>query len=97
MWIETFLMSGPAADNRGKLKATHAPERHIFVGASFTSPGDAFFALDKRGRPGFPPTDPVLPPEITHVWIWAIMPFARCLAWFPDRGWLDVMNHWATS
>ena len=44
-WINSFLASGSAADIRSKLAATGAAERHAFVGASFTTPGDAYFAL----------------------------------------------------
>ena len=95
-WIKTFLESDRAADVRKKLAATAATERHAFIGASFTSPGDAYFALRREGRPELPTSDPILPPEITHLWVWAIQGHPRCLAWFPDKGWLDVMDHWAT-
>jgi hypothetical protein len=95
-WIETFLASDKAADVRSKLAATHAPERHAFVGASFTTNGDAFFALDEEGRPELPPRDPNLPSEITHLWVWTTPAIGRCLAWSPDTGWIDVSDHWAT-
>jgi hypothetical protein len=96
-WIRSFLASDRAADVRKKLATTDAAERHAFLGASFTSPGDAYFALRREGRPQLPSSDPILPPEITHLWVWAVQGHPRCLAWFPDRGWLDVMDHWATS
>jgi hypothetical protein len=50
-WIATFLAASKTADVRRKLAATNAPERHVFIAASFTTNGDAFFALDEEGRP----------------------------------------------
>jgi hypothetical protein len=96
-WINEFLASARTEDVRRKLAATGAAERHAFIGASFTTPGDAFFALSYEGRPGLPNAEPCLPPEITHLWAWSAMASARCLAWFPGRGWLDVADHWATA
>jgi hypothetical protein len=97
-WIGAFLASDRTTDVRSKLAATGASERHAFIGASFTTPGDAYFALSREGRPELPDSAPNLPPEITHLWVWAIPGHNRCLAWFPDTdtGWLDVMDHWAT-
>lgn len=95
-WLAAFLASGEIADVRSKLAATKAPERHAFVGASFTTNGDAFFALHEEGRPELPASNPALPPEITHLWVWTTPGIGRCLAWFPDMGWIDVIDHWAT-
>jgi hypothetical protein len=96
-WLDAFLASSESADVRRKLETTNAAERHAFVGASFTTNGDAFFALHEEGRPELPASDPTLPPEITHLWVWAAHGIGRCLAWFPDTGWIDVIDHWATS
>jgi hypothetical protein len=95
-WVTGFLTSSKTGDVRRKLAATNAPERHAFIAASFTTDGDAFFALDEEGRPELPPRSPVLPPEITHLWVWTTPSMGRCLAWFPDKGWLDAADHWAT-
>jgi hypothetical protein len=95
-WIEKFLASDKTSDVRHKLIATGAPERHAFVGASLTTNGDAFFALAENGRPGLPPRDPNLPPEVTHLWVCTVPSIGRCLAWFPGTGWIDVSDHWAT-
>jgi hypothetical protein len=95
-WIKDFLASSRAADVRAKVAATGAAERHALVGASFTTPGDAYFALGYEHRRELPPADPCLPREITHLWVWATPGMNGCLAWFPERGWLDVMDHWAT-
>lgn len=95
-WLAAFLASSETADVRRKLAATNAPERHAFIGASFTTDGDAFFALHEEGRPELPASSPTLPPEITHLWVWTTPGIGRCLAWFPDTGWIDVSDHWAT-
>lgn len=95
-WIAGFLASSKTADVRGKLAATNAPERHAFIAASFTTDGDAFFALDEEGHPELPPSPPALPTGITHLWVWTTPGIGRCLAWFPEVGWIDVRDHWAT-
>jgi len=58
-WIKTLLESDGVADVRKKLAATGAAERHAFIGASFTSPGDAYFALRREGWPELPPSEPI--------------------------------------
>jgi hypothetical protein len=63
-WIKTYLASDRTADVRRKLAATGAAERHAFIGMSFTSPGDAYFALRREARPHLPPGNPTLPPEV---------------------------------
>lgn len=96
-WINAFLVSRRAADVREKLAATGAAERHAFIGVSFTTPGSAYFALREEGWPRLPSHNPTLPPEITHLWIWSVRGIERCLAWFPDTGWLDPIDHWSTA
>jgi hypothetical protein len=95
-WITTFLASNDQADVRGKLAATGSAERHVFVGASFTTPARAYFALARELRPELPRREPTLPPQITHLWVWSVTGTERCLAWFPDIGWFDPTDHWAT-
>ncbi len=58
--------------------------------------GDVYFALSMEEH-SLPREPPKLPDEITHLWLMQAPPLGRCLAWFPDRGWLDVMWHWATD
>lgn len=96
-WLADFLASSKTADVRRKLAATNAPERHAFIAASFSTDGDVFFALAEDGRPELPGSRPVLPCEITHLWVTTIPSLGRCLAWFPDTGWIDVVDHWATG
>jgi len=92
-WVSKTLES--LDDARRKLTRTLAGERHFFLGVSFSSPGGAFFALS-RDRMTLPSGAPALPPEITHLWL--MNPFLdRCIAWFPDRGWFDPEDSWATD
>jgi hypothetical protein len=92
-WVQEFLSSEENRDNREKLAATHAPERHIFIATSLSSPAGAYFALSDTTYPDLPPRDPDLPPEITHLWTWSQQLHNRCLAWFPDKGWIDTHDH----
>lgn len=95
-WISVKLSSRQFEDNRRKLAATGADERHIFIGATFTSPREVFFAL-KLPDQSLPQVPPLLPPEITHLWLMNAIAAERVLAWFPDRGWIEVIRHWATD
>jgi hypothetical protein len=94
-WIEDMLASPDLDDVRKKLAATGAEERHVFLGVTFSSPGEVFFAL-QRGK-GLPlPT--TLPSEITHLWLMrATSPGGRCLHWTPNEGWIDVQARWRTT
>lgn len=95
-WIGETLASVRLLDVRTKLMKTGAPERHVFLGITFTSPGEVYFALSLQ-EPTLPDEPPKLSDEITHVWLMNAPPLGRCLAWFPDRGWLDVRQHWVTD
>ena len=93
-WVEECASGPRAADDRRKLAATRADERHLIIGVTFTSPGEVFFALSEAtGVGAVPPRAPALPAEITHVWVLPAQSSGRCLVWFPDRGWLDTMQH----
>lgn len=95
-WLEQTLASPRLADVRTKLAKTNADERHVFIGVSYTSPSDVFFGLTMDNRT-LPAVAPRLPPEITHLWMGHVPSIDRCIAWFPDRGWLDPMLHWRTK
>ncbi|MET9275508.1 hypothetical protein [Kribbella sp. NPDC003557] len=94
-WLHEYLHHAERADVRAKLAATHAAERHVFVGMSFSTAWGAYHALSSRYS-NLPELAPRLPSEVTHVWIWP-WPIGRCLAWFPDRGWFEPGRHWATE
>lgn len=89
-WVSRRLAE--LVDVRQKLSATRSPERHIFVGTTFTSPPHVYFARLAGDR--LP--EPVLPAEITHVWVWNVEAGETVLAWFPDRGWFAPSAEWAT-
>jgi hypothetical protein len=95
-WIARTLGSQRLTDVRAKLALTNADERHAFLGVTYTSPGNVFFALtiEEQTLPSEPPS---LPVEITHLWLMNTSSLERCVAWFPDRGWFDPMRHWATD
>lgn len=95
-WLSQTLFSARLKDVRSKLAATGSTERHLFLGSTFTSPSDVFFALDDYRR-GLPHEPPKLPQEITHLWLMRASCPGRCIAWFPERGWFDVSRHWATA
>ena len=95
-WISATLSSPQFKDNRRKLAATGAHERHMFIGATFTSPGEVFFAL-KLPDQSLPQVPPSLPHEMTHLWLVNAIAAERVLAWFPDRGWIEVIRNWATD
>jgi len=86
-WLADFLSAPGRADVREKLATTGAIERHAFVGLPLGKEWSAFHSLHDRYG-GLPDQPPVLPQEVTHVWVWA-HPFGRCVAWFPDRGWFE--------
>lgn len=95
-WLENRLFCAAWADVRRKLAATGAVERHVFVGVTFSTPGEVFFAL-AEGHRSVPPAPPRLPEEVTHVWVMPAQGGGRCLAWFPSRGWLDAARHWTAD
>lgn len=95
-WLRRTLSSARLDDVRSKLAATDATERHLFLGVTYSSPSDVFFALDDYDQ-SLPSEPPDLPREITHLWLMRASPAGRCIAWFPDWGWFDVSKRWATA
>ncbi len=95
-WLDRTLSSARLDDVRSKLAATGAAERHLFLGTTYSSPSDVFFALDEYNQ-SLPDEPPDLPHEITHLWLMRAFSVGRCIAWFPDRGWFDPSEHRATA
>lgn len=97
-WIEQTLSSADPhmAGNRRKLAAARSDESHAFLGPTYSSPWAVFHALTYWSNT-LPPAPPTLPREITHVWLLNAQTPDRCLAWLPDRGWIDPSRHWAVS
>ncbi len=95
-WLDETLRSSRLKDVRAKLLQTGVNERHLFVGGTYSSPSDVFFGLDYHEE-GLPTRTPLLPREITHVWLMRAPVPGRCVALFPDRGWFNPMCSWATE
>ena len=94
-WLSQTLASERLDDVRSKLMATGVSERHLFLGVTYSSSSDVFFALHEYDQ-SFPDEPPNLPHEITHLWLMNAISIGRCIAWFPERGWFDPSAHWAT-
>jgi hypothetical protein len=89
-WCGEFLARADCADNRDKLAGTGAKERHMVVGVTITSDRDAQRIL-YEGQ-GLPSVAPLLPSEITHLWVFGLPPHNRCIFWFPEDGWRDFSS-----
>ena len=95
--LTLLLASARLADVRRKLSATGAKERHLFLGFSMSSE-ECFHGWMHHERTELPDRPPLLPDEVTHLWLWcADLPARRVLGWFPDRGWFDPSLNWAVS
>jgi hypothetical protein len=94
-WLDALLHAERLADVRRKLLATGAAERHCFVGLTFATFGDAYFAMNRQN--GLPPVSPDMPEEITHLWLMHFQGDHRCLVWSPAHGWRDAERSWAVD
>ncbi|MEU5383226.1 hypothetical protein [Kitasatospora cineracea] len=97
-WIRDELSADTAhmRGNRGKLAQSGLDEHHAFLGITYSSPWAVFQALTWDST-SLPPQPPELPAEITHLWLMNADAPDRCLAWFPDRGWVEPGNPIATQ
>lgn len=95
-WIDDLLLSKKVESKRKKLARTGTPERHLFLGTSYTSSWAGFhsLSLDYIAVPDIPPS---LPEEITHLWLMNVQTPGRCLVWHPRLGWCDTRKHWKTE
>ena len=88
-WVAEWIIEPSRSDNLNKLRRSAARERHLFVIVpAFATP--ALFAVaDLLGRTDAPlPTvSPVLPPEVTHIWIMGTLASGHGFRWSPDHGW----------
>jgi hypothetical protein len=88
-WLDEVLAWPSMLDVRFKLADTGAAERHAVIGVTWSSPGDAVFALSRRNS-SLPTRPPQLPEEITHLWLLGTPGFDRHLAWYAEHGWFDT-------
>jgi len=92
--LDRILHSDKLSDVRRKLVNADGVERHVFLGATFSSSWSInYWLLDSETE--LPSSPPRLPDELTHLWVWGT-PLGRVLGWFPDRGWFDPSTDWAT-
>lgn len=92
-WLEGLFSSRRLASHLKKLGQTKSNQRHLFIGLTESSPGDAYFALrDLRTLPA----QPTLPSEVTHLWVMHTAGRSRCLAWSAGTGWFDPADSWAS-
>jgi hypothetical protein len=88
-WVAEWIMEPSRADNLDKLRRSAARERHLFVIVpAFATP--ALFAVTDllaRTDAPLPTASPVLPPEVTHIWIMGTLASGHGFRWSPDHGW----------
>ncbi len=87
-WIGMWTAQPQQAHNLTKLRNSGAPERHLFV----ILPGfaDAPFAatdLLMRDNAPLPTIAPVLPEEVTHLWVMSTWSSGDGMRWDPEFGW----------
>jgi hypothetical protein len=93
--LDGVLRSERLGDVWEKLALAEADERHLFLGVSHSSRWSINFAVDHHQRE-LPPEPPRLPHPVSHLWLMPIPLAIRSIAWFPERGWIDLCKHWAT-
>lgn len=85
-WIGEYLGGDRTADIRRKLARSGCAERHAFVFLPVFSTAP-FAALNLAMGGGEPVHAPVLPPEITHVWLADMWNTPTGHRWSRDLGW----------
>jgi hypothetical protein len=87
-WLADWLIEPSRRDNLDKLASSRADERHIFL--VLPSYADApFTATDllMRSNAPLPVKSPVLPDEVTHVWVASVWGAGQGMRWGPATGW----------
>ncbi len=93
-WMSEWIIDPSRADNLTKLRRSAASERHLFViapGIESTAPFSVTDLLMRADAP-LPTVAPVLPDEVTHVWIMGPWVNGRGFRWSPDLGWETFAN-----
>lgn len=87
-WLRDWMTRVDKADNLSKLAASNADERHLFlIVPSFAeAPFPVTDLLSRDGAP-LPDADPVLPPEVTHIWVASTWTTGDGMRWAPRSGW----------
>lgn len=88
LWLADFLAHPQQADVLAKLARSGADDRHAFVILpGFTTAPFAVSDLLWREDGPLPSSPPVLPAEVTHVWLVSTWNIGTGLRWSPDGGW----------
>jgi hypothetical protein len=96
-WLDGYLSSDICLRKRDKLvNSTPVEARHLFVGVTWTIPWSVLHALEHDAHE-LPLRPPSLPDGVTHLWLFGAELPSRCLSWWPDVGWLDTRQRWATQ
>lgn len=96
-WLNAYLSSDICLRKRDKLvRSTPVKARHLFIGVTWSVPWSVLRALeDDVGE--LPARSPSLPAGVTHLWLFGAELPSRCLSWWPDAGWFDTRQRWATE
>lgn len=87
-WVSEWVADPVRADNLEKLAKSGADERHLFVVLpDFADAPFGVFDLLTRDAAPLPTISPVLPPEVTHLWVLSVWTTADGVRWSPDGRW----------
>lgn len=87
-WAAEFLVESQQADVLAKLARSGLEERHVFILLpGFTTAPFGVVDMLRREDDSVPEAPPVLPPEVTHVWLVSLWSIGRGLRWSPEGGW----------
>lgn len=88
-WVAEWIIDPSKADNLNKLRRSAARERHLFVIVPALATPALFAVTDllMRTDTPLPTASPVLPPEVTHIWIMGTWASGHGFRWSPDHEW----------
>jgi len=87
-WIRDFLAAPGQADVLAKLRRSNASERHVFVILpGFTTAPFGVVDMLWRHDGAVPVSSPLLPPEVSRVWLASTWRTGSGLRWDPCEGW----------
>jgi hypothetical protein len=85
-WLGDWLRDPACADNLDKLRRSGMGERHLFILLPLL-PLAPFEVFDVFLEGSAPDCDPVLPPDVTHVWAASDRANVAGWRWSPGEGW----------
>lgn len=93
-WVAEWIIEPSRSDNLNKLRRSAARERHLFVIVPALATPALFAVTDllMRSDSPLPIVRPILPSEVTHVWVMSTWTYGHGFRWSPDRGWQRFAN-----